>query len=653
MPIDKRLGRIFGLAIVFCLLVTSLGFSATLLYYSHSSFSQELSSVANVAGATSRAALAFDDSQAGDRVLSALSARKNIIYAALIDTSGKILSEFGIAPQKLMVPHSVKKEVRYWSWSYAQLAVPVSLDGELIGCLLVISSLSSFYDQLIILTIITVSLMLIASLGAFYFNSVLRKVISVPIISLRDFAKNISITKNFSTRLPTTDSQHSEVTQLIQTFNQMLEQLEERDRALILAKEKAEQADKLKSIFLASVSHEIRTPLHAILGMTDEILHTNIDNEQRELLEVVKSSGGLLISIISDILDFSKIEAGKLDLSTEKLELPEFLHTVMHMFELASRKKGLSLSASIAPEVPSTIIVDRGRLAQILVNLLGNALKFTSSGSIKIDVRIREKPKRKDKVELHFSISDTGIGIPEDALNSIFESFIQIIGPDAKNREGTGLGLAISSRLVSLMGGSIWAESKLGIGSTFHFIVEVSKSSDSKPVSTLVENRSKGSEQAQQIESAAFNANMFTILVVEDNKVNSKLAQRVLSKAGYNVVLAFNGEECLEVLSKQQIDLILMDVNMPILDGIATTKRIREAEMETGEHIKIIALTANAIEDTSSKCLETGMDEFLTKPLDRNSLLSAIERNLPEKPRAHRKNSRSSKIANDIVKMGS
>lgn len=623
--IDKRLGAIFELAIRFCLFVTSIGFALTLLYYSGRTFLQELSSVANVVAATSRAALVFDDPKAGERVLFALKAKPAIVYAALYDMEGDLASSYGERPGGLETVVRPTAERHDWSWSYIQVTVPVLLDAEVIGSLVVVSSLATLYQQIELLCVIAILITLVAAVGALYFKSILRRMVSVPVISLRDAAKRVTLTKDFSTRIEGGQDTGDEVSQLMATFNQMLEQLEERDRALVLAKDKAEDADRLKSFFLATVSHELRTPLHAILGMTAEVLETPLTEEQRQLLEVVTSSGSLLISIINDILDFSKIEAGKLVLIPVEIHVAEFLDRTIRMFELAAAKKGINLTAIVEPEVPRYIRVDGGRLTQVLVNLIGNALKFTSVGSVTVFVKNSTRSMRRGYIGLEFSIADTGVGIPSDFVEKIFDSFTQI-RQAGEQPEGTGLGLAISSRLVVIMGGVIWVESAVGKGSTFHFTIEALAAEPSGTKITM-----PVAPQATEAKKTKNSPGAYTILVVEDNKVNSMLADRVLSKAGYVVKLAFNGQDAVELLERERIDLVLMDVNMPVMDGFEATRQIREREKLNGGRIPIVALTANAIDDHRAECLRAGMDEFLTKPLDRETLLATVARALPER----------------------
>lgn len=628
--LDVKLAKIFRLAITFCLVVTTLGFSSVFFFYLSRSFLQELSAVTSVVGATSRASLVFKDSIAGVRVLSALDSEKEIVYGLLTAADGLPHAETGIKPELFVVPNKIREESVVWSLNSITVTQPIFLEKEYVGSISTVWSLDRIYYQGGLFILVALGVLIVATLGAYRFKKLLQNWVSKPLISLTDLVQDVSITKNFSSRLAESNS-NDEVQRLIRSFNYMLEQIQERDQQIVLAKEKAEQADQMKSVFLATVSHELRTPLHAILGMTDEVLDSSLNTEQRELLSIVKNSGSLLISIINDILDFSKIEAGKLVLIASEIELPSFLEKVFKMFELSAKTKGISLKLSISPEVPLLVILDGARLAQILVNLIGNAVKFTHTGSIELSVIQRTDSKRPGFIRLQFLVSDTGIGISETNLKTIFESFSQV--PRAGNfSEGTGLGLAISSRLVALMRGQIWAESSLGQGSQFSFWIEVGEVLHRaiNQEGVLSEIPLRLPIEKQQISLLAEDeptGDGPSILVVEDNPVNIKLAFRVLTKAGYRVLVAQNGQKCLDVLSKERVQLILMDIGMPVMDGLEATRQIRAIEKESNlTRTPIIALTANFSDDQGASCFEAGMDEFLTKPLESKKLLSSISR---------------------------
>nr|WP_321283904.1 ATP-binding protein [uncultured Vibrio sp.] len=400
------------------------------------------------------------------------------------------------------------------------------------------------------------------------------------------------------------------------------------------AVELANAANRQKSLFLANMSHEIRTPMNAILGMTHLALEDCGTQKQHRILNTVQLSAEGLLGIINDILDFSKIEAGQLHLAPRPFLLKQLLDTVTNILSVAAREKGLLLKLELAPGLPTMVQGDDLRLHQILLNLVGNAIKFTSQGSVVLRVEPAAdcQPTETDKVSLHFSVIDSGIGIAPNKLETIFNTFEQADNSYTRQFGGTGLGLAISKQLTTLMGGRLWAESELGQGSTFHLILELEPWNEKQAIIQPVATDASGPKPRN-----------LALLIVDDNEVNRDVASMMLEK-NHRVTTAADGLEALHQISANAFDLVLMDVQMPEMDGLAATTVIRAIEQDAplslhlpdtlyehlvqrlrGGHLPVVAMTAHATTEDHEMCLNAGMDDYLTKPIQPDQLSSFLQ----------------------------
>lgn len=593
----------------------------------HQNTQRELTILASVLAGNSQAAVTFNDKPGVTSILSAIEKNPNIL-SAVIEKNGEIFAAYPQNQAEIVNNTSGKDVWQAGEYYYAEQ--PIMVNNRPVGTLTIKSNLDGWNQFWKRLLMIFAALLATIALLAYVLSYWLKKHVTLPLRALSDWATEVYTSKSFHARAEKRND--DEIGQLADNLNNMLSELSKQESILSLNKsleeeisvrkqtedelinmrDKAEQANQSKSAFLANMSHEIRTPMNAIIGFVDLVMEGDLNDEQHKHLMTVRQSARDLHNLLNEILDVAKMEEGKLELEKLPFSVRNVIDHVVKTFELKARNKNIQLIQRVSKKLPEYFLGDSLRLNQILINLVGNAIKFTESGSI--TVAVDQLPSG----DLRFLVRDTGIGIPEDKLEHIFESFSQADSSTNRKYGGTGLGTTISKQLIELMGGRIWVESEEGVGSTFYFTVKLEETDNKEELEELDNNP-----------ALLKTIIPLNILIAEDMFQNAELLRIRLEALGHHITHVTNGIDAISSFGSDDFDIILMDIQMPEMDGLKATEKIRK--LPYGKDIPILALTASVMHEDRVACEEAGMDGFVKKPIVFNELYSEMSRVLQDK----------------------